>query len=199
MALAWAIVELINNPKMFKKLREEINRVVGSGRLVEESDVPNLPYLQAVVKETLRLHPPLPVMVRKAEKDCKISGYDISANTSIMFNLHAIMRENAPDFEPKRFVMASSEDSDHYQMAFKGNNFQLIPFGSGRRGCPGVSLSLVVIHMVLAALVQCFDFKVHGGEKVNTKQGLGFSAETAHPILCYPIPVEDALQYIHRF
>lgn len=147
------MAELINSPKTFNKLREEIDTVVGSSRLVEERDVPKITYLQAIVKETLRKHPSAPLVFRKCEKDCKISGYDLLANERIIFNLRAIMRdpnswgENSDKFLPERFNSNNSNSNyDHYQMEIKGQNISLMPFGSGRRGCPGASLALAVIY-----------------------------------------------------
>ncbi|KAL3534241.1 hypothetical protein ACH5RR_002702 [Cinchona calisaya] len=190
-ALQWTIAELINHPKVFNKLREEINGVVGT-RLVEESDVPNLPYLQAVVKESLRLHPTAALIFRKCVKDCKINGYDILANERTIFNLTAIMRdpnlwENPLDFIPERFTTNLQENHDPYKIDFKGQDFKIFPFGSGRRGCPGTSFALTVIHGVVATLVQCFDFEVEGGGKLNMEERAGFSNGMVHPLICYPI------------
>ncbi|CAI9102362.1 OLC1v1000622C1 [Oldenlandia corymbosa var. corymbosa] len=187
--LQWAMAELINHQTIFNKLKEEINGVVGSKRLVEESDIPNLPYLQAVVKETLRLHPSAPLIFRRCDKDCKINGYDLLANERIIINLNAIMRdpkcwENPLKFMPERFT-EKHKQFDQYHMDLKGQNFSLFPFGSGRRGCPGASFALSVIHVMVATLVQCFDFKVEGEEKLNMEEGTGFSGAMVHPLLCF--------------
>ncbi|KAL3534184.1 hypothetical protein ACH5RR_002645 [Cinchona calisaya] len=201
-ALTWTLAELINHPKVFKKLREEINTVVGSKRLVQESDVPKLPFLQAVVKESLRLHAPAPLIFRSCGEDCKINGYDILANERIAFNVYAIMRdsnswENPLDFLPERFLVESKDSTyDHYQMDIKGQNFNIFPFGSGRRGCPGASLALAVVHSAVALLVQCFDFRFQGGEKIKMEEGSGLSAGLAHPLMCYVTPHVNALQLV---
>ncbi|KAK3008474.1 hypothetical protein RJ639_015281 [Escallonia herrerae] len=89
-ALQWALVDIINHPDVLKKLREEISAVVGSCRLMEESDIPKLPYLLAVVKESLRLNPSLPLIMRKCKEDCKINGYDIIADSRMMINVYAV-------------------------------------------------------------------------------------------------------------
>uniref|UniRef100_A0A2N9FSC0 Cytochrome P450 n=1 Tax=Fagus sylvatica TaxID=28930 RepID=A0A2N9FSC0_FAGSY len=135
-AMQWTIAELINHPNIFNKVREEIKSVVGSTRLVEESDVSSLPYLQAVVKEALRLHPPGPVIVRESREDCKIKGFDIPEKTMVAINVYAIMRDakiwNYPnDFRPERFLISSKEK---YGMEY-------IPFGAGRRGVPRLKVS----------------------------------------------------------
>ena len=108
----WTITELINHPSIFNKVREEINSVVGSTRLVDESNVKNLPYLQAVVKKTLRLYPPLPMTTRKCRQSCKIGGFEIPQETMVLINLYGIMRypnlwNNPNEFQPERFLVSS--------------------------------------------------------------------------------------------
>ncbi|KAF9601739.1 hypothetical protein IFM89_022853 [Coptis chinensis] len=188
-ALQWALAELINNPHVFKKAREEIESVVGTDKLVQESDIPNLPYIQAIVKETLRLHPTAPVILRECNKDCNIEGYDILNKTKIFINIWAIGRdpkywENQLEFKPERFLN---------QEAFvdgKGVQFQLLPFGSGRRSCPGEPLALHVMHVTVASMVQCFDWRISGsiGKQagVDMKERPGFTLRMATPLQCIP-------------
>ncbi|KAF9597323.1 hypothetical protein IFM89_017226 [Coptis chinensis] len=188
-ALQWALAELINNPHVFKKAREEIESVVGTDKLVQESDIPNLPYIQAIVKETLRLHPTAPVILRECNKDCNIEGYDILNKTKIFINIWAIGRdpkywENPLEFKPERFLN---------QEAFvdgKGVQFQLLPFGSGRRSCPGEPLALHVMHVTVASMVQCFDWRISGsiGKQagVDMKERPGFTLRMASPLQCIP-------------
>ncbi|XP_027174201.1 cytochrome P450 93A3-like [Coffea eugenioides] len=200
-ALTWTLAELINHPKVCQQLRDEITTVVGSKRLFQESDVPKLPYLQAVVKESLRLHAPAPLIFRRCGEDCKINGYDILANERIAFNVFAIMKDpsswdNPLEFLPERFMVGSRDAYDDYQMDIKGQNFNIFPFGSGRRGCPGASLALAVVHSAVALLVQCFDFRVQGGEKINIEEGPGLSAGLAHPLMCYVTPHLNPLEIV---
>ncbi|CAK7342430.1 unnamed protein product [Dovyalis caffra] len=195
-AMQWAMGELINSPKAFKKLRDEINTVVGPDRLVKESDVPNLPYLRAVMRETLRLHPSAPLIIRECAEDCKINGSVIKAKTRVLVNVYAVMRDpeswtNPNEFMPERFMESSEEKIGEHQMEFKGQNFRYLPFGSGRRGCPGASLAMMMMHAAVGALVQCFDWEVKDGKKVDLTQGPGFAAEMAHP------PVFEFLSYRH--
>jgi cytochrome P450 len=184
-AMQWTIAELINHPDVFNKVREEIKYVVGSTRLVEDSDVPNLPYLQAVVKEAIRLHPPAPVVIKECLQDCKIKDFDILEKTMVAINLYTIMRDakiwDYPnDFRPERFMISSKEK----------DGMEYIPFGAGRRGCPGSKLALSLIHTTIATMVQCFDWKV-GGEgdhaKVNMQVGPGISMPMAQPLICLPV------------
>ncbi|KAG2686990.1 hypothetical protein I3843_09G033600 [Carya illinoinensis] len=194
-AMQWAMGELMNNPKAFKKLREEINSVVGPNKLVKESDMPNLPYLRAVIKETLRLHPSAPLIIRECAEDCQVNGSIVKAKTRVLVNVYAIMRDpvswkDPDEFIPERFLESSGERIGEHQMEYKGQNFRYLPFGSGRRGCPGASLAMLMMHPAIAALVQRFDWKLKDGrEKVDLTQGSGFAAEMATPLVCYPITV----------
>ena len=142
------------------KARREIDSVVGKNRLVEESDIINLPYLQAIVKETPRLHPAGPLIVRESSTDCTIGGYDIPAGTRLFVNAWAIGRdpnhwENPLEFRPERFV--NEDGTLKSQLAVRGQHFCLLPFGSGRRGCPGTSLALQIVQTSLASMIQCFE------------------------------------------
>ena len=102
-SMQWAIAELINHPIVFNKVREQIESIVGKTRLVEESDIPNLPYLQAVVKETLRLYPPGPVTTRECCQNCKINGYDMPEKIAVAINIYAIMRDPDSWDDPNEF------------------------------------------------------------------------------------------------
>ncbi|XP_028777561.1 3,9-dihydroxypterocarpan 6A-monooxygenase-like [Neltuma alba] len=184
-ALQWAMAEIINHPGVLNRLREEMDSMVGTRRLVKESDVPNLPYLRAVVKEVLRLHPSAPFALRQSAEDCSINGYDVKGQTRTLVNVYAIMRDpqvwpNPEEFLPERFLEGNA-------MEMKGQDLSYVPFGSGRRGCPGASFALTVMHSTIAALIQCFDWKVKGGTKVDTTEGSGFSVGLAKPLVCYPI------------
>jgi cytochrome P450 len=193
--MQWAIAEIINHPCVFQKVREEIESVVGKARLVEESDIPNLPYLQAVVKETLRLYPPAPVTIRECRQSCKINGFDIPEKTLVAINLYAIMRDkdswDDPDkFLPERFLVSfkDQEKLDQYQGEVSGKKFNFVPFGAGRRGCPGTTLAFSLMNTAVASLVQCFDWVVDGdGGKVDMQSGQGMSLRMVHPLIARPV------------
>lgn len=190
------MAELINKPETLKKLREEINNVVGQQGLINESDIPNLPYLRAVIKEALRLHPSAPIILRASEEDCKINGSLIKAKTRVLINVYAVMRDpeswtNPDEFIPERFLESSEEKIGEHQMEYKGQNFRYLPFGSGRRGCAGASLAMLVDHIGVGVLVQCFDWKLENGQKVDLTPGPGFSAEMAKPLVCVPLKLMD--------
>ncbi|TKY62570.1 3,9-dihydroxypterocarpan 6A-monooxygenase [Spatholobus suberectus] len=188
-ALQWAMTEIMNNPGVLKKLRAEIDAVVGTSRLVSESDVPNLRYLQAAVKEVLRLHPTAPFALRQSAEDCSINGYDIKGQTRTLINVYAIMRDpeawvNAEEFIPERFTDGAERMNT---ITMDGGDFRYLPFGFGRRGCPGSSLALTVIQVTVASLIQCFEWKIKGGERVSMEEGPSFSAGLAKPLVCYPV------------
>jgi cytochrome P450 len=194
-AMQWAMAEIINNPLILNKLRAEIESVVAPTRLIRESDVPKMPYLQACVKEVLRLRPPAPFALRQSsDEDCKINGYDVKAHTRTLINVYAIMRDpqswvNPEEYIPERFLVSGDEINgvDDVNKMDGGDDFRYIPFGFGRRGCPGSSLALAVIHVTIGALIQCFEWKINGGNKVNMEEGSSFSVGLAKPLICYPV------------
>ncbi|CAK9882913.1 unnamed protein product [Sphagnum jensenii] len=161
----WALAELLKHPKFMKKIQDELDDVVGHDRVVNESDLPQLKYLQAVVKETFRLHPPTPLLLpRESIKACEINGYHIPPKTRTLVNIWAIHRdssmyENPFDFNPERFVGTTVD--------LKGNDFQLLPFGSGRRMCPGLSIGLTIVQMELARLLHSFTWRLPNGENIQ--------------------------------
>nr|AYM55628.1 cytochrome p450 [Croton stellatopilosus] len=189
--IQWALAELITHPEIMKKAREEIDSVVGTSRLAEESDIPNLPYLQSIVKETLRIHPTGPLVVRESTEDCYVNGYEIPARTRLFVNVWAIGRdpnywENPLEFCPERFFNAEAEGKS--QLDVRGQFFHLLPFGSGKRGCPGASLALQVVHSTLAVMIQCFEWKVDGGNgTINMQEGPGITLPMVNPLICVPI------------
>ncbi|KAE8673358.1 putative Cytochrome P450, family 93, subfamily D, polypeptide 1 [Hibiscus syriacus] len=168
--IGWGLSELINHPDVIVKAQEEIDSSVGRNRMLEESDIANLPYLQAIVKETLRLHPSGPLVVRESTEDCTIGGYDIPKQTRLFVNLWALGRdsehwENPLEFIPERFHSEEWKQQGKFQfLDLRGQHFNLLSFGSGRRSCPGASLALLLIPTVLGRLIQCFDWKVGDGE-----------------------------------
>ncbi|KAL0719115.1 hypothetical protein Bca4012_068439 [Brassica carinata] len=188
----WAMAEILNNHKVLDKLREEIDSAVGCSRLIQEMDLPNLPYLQAVVKEALRLHPPGPLLVRKFQEGCEIKGFYIPEKTILVINAYAVMRDpdswkDPDDFKPERFL-SSKEDEKHQELKF-------LPFGGGRRACPGGNLSQIIVGTAIGVMVQCFDWKIEGG-KVNMEEAVeGMSLSMVHPLKCTPIPRPQALAF----
>lgn len=170
----WAFTELLRHPQAMKKAKEEMERVVGLNRAVEESDIPSLPYLAMVIKETFRLHEIAPFIFRHTREDVVLDGYRIPRGTDIMICVWAMGRdpnlwENAEEFVPERFENSSID--------IKGHHFELIPFGSGRRICPGMNLALVMV-----PLVHCFDWQLPNGmppSEKDMKEKYGFTLPRA--------------------
>nr|CAA65580.1 cytochrome P450 [Nicotiana tabacum] len=154
----WAISELLKKPEIFNKATEELDRVIGQNRWVQEKDIPNFPYIEAIVKETMRLHPVAPMLTpRLCGEDCKVAGYDILKGTRVLVSVWTIARDptlwDEPEaFKPERFLGNSID--------VKGHNFELLPFGAGRRMCPGYNLGLKVIQASLANLLHGFKWSL---------------------------------------
>jgi len=157
--ILWAMAEMIKNPRIMKKLQAEVREVFDKERKPNESDMDKLKYLKCVVKETLRLHPPGAFLLpRECRQACEINGYDIPFKSKVIVNAWAIGRDPNHWDDPERFYPERFIDNcvDYY----KGNNFEFIPFGSGRRMCPGVTFGLVNVEFSLALLMYHFDWKL---------------------------------------
>lgn len=179
----WAISELLKKPEIFNKATEELDRVIGQNRWVQEKDIPSLPYIESIVKETMRLHPVAPMLVpRLSRKDCKVAGYDIQKGTRVLVNVWTIGRdpelwEKPNEFCPERFI---GKDID-----VKGHDFELLPFGAGRRMCPGYSLGLKVIQASLANLLHGFKWRLADDmtpENLNMEEIFGLSTPRKFPL-----------------
>ncbi|GMH16756.1 hypothetical protein Nepgr_018597 [Nepenthes gracilis] len=163
--LDWAMTELIMSPRVMNQAQAEVRNIDGERKFISENDLPQLPYLKAVVKETLRLHPPAPMSVpRELIEDVTIDGYDIPAKTRILVNLWAIGRDpkswNDPEtFNPDRFIGS--------RIDYKGQDFELLPFGGGRRVCPGMTFATASTELALAQLLRSFDFELPPGIEVK--------------------------------
>ena len=182
--LEWAMTELLRHQTVMHKLQDEVRTVVGNRTHVSEEDLVNMNYLKAVIKETLRLHLPIPLLVpRKSMEDIKINGYDIAAGTQVIINAWAIARDPSSwdqplEFKPERFMNNSID--------YKGLDFEYIPFGAGRRGCPGVLFAVAVNEMVLANLVYQFDWKLSDGvegKDLDMSETNGFGCHRKYPLL----------------
>ncbi|KAG4175495.1 hypothetical protein ERO13_A11G188700v2 [Gossypium hirsutum] len=182
--LTWTLSLLLNNPRVLKKAQDELDMHVGKHRPLEESDIQNLVYLQAIVKETLRLYPSQPVIgLRAALEDCILStGYHIPSGTRLMVNAWKIQRDERVwsephDFQPERFLTTNKD------MDFQGQTFELIPFGLGRRSCPGVSLALKMLHFILGSLLHSFEVgKPSKLEDVDMTESTGLTNLKATPL-----------------
>ncbi|XWS41105.1 hypothetical protein CRYUN_Cryun17cG0052200 [Craigia yunnanensis] len=186
--MLWAMSEVIKNPRVMKKVQNEVRNTIGKNEKVDGESVASLKYLKMVVKETFRLHPPVTLLIpRETMRHCKIDGYDIFPQTRILVNAWAIGRdpdswENPEEFYPERF-----EDND---TDFRGAHFELVPFGAGRRVCPGLAMATTNIEFTLANLLYCFDWEVPYGMKredidMEEEGGLTYGRKT--PLIVIPI------------
>ncbi|CAL9248114.1 unnamed protein product [Arabidopsis halleri] len=185
----WIMAEITDKPNILTRLREEIDSVVGNTRLIQETDLLNLSYLQAVVKEGLRLHPPGPVLLREFQQGCKIGEFYIPEKKMLLVNSYAIMRdphnwEDPDEFKPERFLASSrsGQEDEKRERALK-----YIPFGSGRRGCLGEDLAYVFLATAVGMMVQGFEWQIKE-EKVNMEEAVvGMSLAMSHPPKFTPI------------
>ncbi|KAL0342453.1 UNVERIFIED_CONTAM: Flavonoid 3'-monooxygenase, partial [Sesamum calycinum] len=189
----WAIAELIRHPAILAQARQELDSVVGSARQVLESDLPRLPFLQAVVKETFRLHPSTPLSLpRIADESCEINGYFIPKGSTLLVNVWAIARDpdvwsNPLEFRPERFLPGGERPN----VDVRGNDFELIPFGAGRRVCAGMSLGIRMVQLLIASLIHAFEFDLANGQSAETlsmEEAYGLTLQRAEPLMVHPKP-----------
>ncbi|KAI3762909.1 hypothetical protein L1987_53351 [Smallanthus sonchifolius] len=182
--LTWAISLMLNHPDVLKKMQQELDEHVGKDRLVDESDIKNLVFLQAVIKETLRLYPAGPLLgPREAVEDCTVAGYNVKAGTRLIVNIWKLQRDERVwsdpyEFKPERFMVGS----DHEHVDLRGQQFVLMPFGTGRRSCPGVTFGLHVLHLTLARIVHSFDLGRPGGLPVDMTESPGMTIPKKKPL-----------------
>ncbi|CAI0450733.1 unnamed protein product [Linum tenue] len=191
----WAMSEMIKNPKVLQKAQAEVRRVFGEKGRVDEARIQELTYLKMVIKETLRLHTPAPlVLPRECREECQVGEYDIPLKTTVVVNVWAIARdprywgEEAEKFLPERFTDTN--------VTFRGGDFEFLPFGAGRRMCPGMSFGLAAVELPLANLLYHFDWKLPNGvesENLDMEEIFGITIRRKNhlklvPVLRNPVP-----------
>jgi cytochrome P450 len=181
----WALAEVILNPGIQRRIHKELDEVVGRSRLVQHKDMDQLPYLQAVVKETLRSHPPGPLLswARLANEDTQVAGYHVPQGTTAMVNMWAITHDatvwpNPDTFDPSRFM----KDEGGVDFDVLGTDLRLAPFGSGRRVCPGRSLGIATAQLWLACLLHHFSWSQDPEHPIELTDNLKLSCEMALPL-----------------
>ncbi|KAF7828666.1 cytochrome P450 81E8-like [Senna tora] len=173
--LEWALSSLLNNPEVLKKAKEEIDAHIGHEHLIDEPDISKLPYLQHIVSETLRLHPAAPLLVpHLSADDCTIGGYNVPRDTMVLVNAWAIHRDpqvwiDSLSFKPERFER-------------EGEAKKLIPFGLGRRTCPGAGLAQRTVSLTLGLLIQCFEWKRISEKEIDMTEGVGLTMPKSIPL-----------------
>ncbi|XP_027088282.1 flavonoid 3'-monooxygenase-like [Coffea arabica] len=185
----WAMNELLKHPHLIEKATEELDRVIGRDKWVEEADFSELPFLDAIIKETFRLHPITTLLPpHYAIEDGTVAGYYIPKGTAVFINTWSIGRnskywDSPEEFVPERFL---EKDID-----IKGQNFALLPFGSGRRRCPGYNLGLKLVQSTLANLLHGFNWKLPHGmkpEEICMEEIYGLTTHPRTPLAMIPEP-----------
>ncbi|KAL1212612.1 Cytochrome P450 71B14 [Cardamine amara subsp. amara] len=165
LTVTWVMTHLITNPRVLKKAQAEVRQVIKNKEDITEEVIERLEYLKMVIKEAFRINPLVPLLIpREASKDLKIGGYDIPKKTWIHVNVWAIHRNPNVWKDPEAFIPERFMDS---QIDYKGLNFELLPFGSGRRMCPGIGVAMSLVHLTLINLLYRFDWKLPEGMKVE--------------------------------
>nr|AYM55665.1 cytochrome p450 [Croton stellatopilosus] len=183
----WAMTELIRNPKIMEKAKQELVETIGKGKILQEKDTIQLPYLQSIIKETMRLHTTAPLLLpHMAQMDVEICGYTIPKHTQVIVNAWALARDptywdNPTEFIPERFMNSGID--------FRGTNFYFVPFSSGRRICPGVALGIRIMCLELASLIYHFDWELPNGMAINEMDmgdKFGTTLQKATPLIAIP-------------
>lgn len=180
--IEWGMALLLNHPAAMAKAKAEIDEVIGTARILEEADLPNLPYLGCIIKETLRLHPVGPLLApHESASDCSVGGYDIPAGTMLLVNVHAMHRDARVWEEPERF------SPERFEGGMSDGKWML-PFGMGRRRCPGEGLAMKMVGLALGTLVQCFEWRRTGDEEVDMTEASGLTMPKSVPLEAFYWP-----------
>ncbi|XP_071722749.1 cytochrome P450 81Q32-like [Rutidosis leptorrhynchoides] len=181
--MEWMLSHLLNNPEALKKGQDEIDNYVGEDRLLNESDISNLPYLRCIINETMRMTPAGPLVFHESRKDCTVGGYHVPSGTMLLMNVWAMHNdpknwEEAKKFKPERFI------------GLEGSTigYKLMPFGAGRRRCPAENLAMRMVGLALGTLIQCFDWERTSDEMIDMTEGTGLTMPRAKPLVakCQP-------------
>ena len=185
----WAMAELVHNPEKMVRAKEELLQVLGKDGKPEESDTSKFPYLEATVKEAFRLHPPVPLLHHKSKSEVEICGFKVLKGTQVLVNLWANGRNSNTWSDPNSFV---PERFLECKMDIKGLDFDLIPFGAGRRMCPALPLAHRTVPFILASLLHCFNWKIADGKKpqeLDMSEKCGLTIRKAQPLKLIPIHI----------
>lgn len=163
LTMEWALSALLNNPPVLEKVKSEIDKHV-KGRLLDDADLPKLRYLHCIINETLRLYPVAPLLVpHSSSEECTVGGYHVPRGTILFANIWAIQRDPKVWVEPEKFMPERFLNE-------KDMGFKFVPFGAGRRGCPGAAMATRVIALGLGTLIQCFEWQRVGQEQVDMNE-----------------------------
>ncbi|GMI76292.1 cytochrome P450, family 81, subfamily D, polypeptide 8 [Hibiscus trionum] len=192
--LEWAMSNLLNHPEILNKARAEIDSEIGDGNLIDESDVPKLKYLQRIILETLRLYPAAPLLLpHMPSSDCTMGGYDVPRGTIVLVNAWSIHRDPKSWDDPTSFKPERFENGEKLGGNDNVGSYKLIPFGSGRRACPGAGLAQRVVGLTLGAMIQCFEWERIDSKEIDMVEATGGTMPKARPLkaLCKARPIVD--------
>ncbi|XP_047959669.1 cytochrome P450 71D9-like [Salvia hispanica] len=186
--LEWAMSEMIRNPTTLNKAQHEVRKVFDDKGYIDEDKFDELKYLKLIIKETLRLHPALPLLLpRMSSQRCEINGYEIPAGTRVIVNGWGLGRDPEYWNDAEKFIPERFEGSEH---DFNGSNLEYIPFGAGRRTCPGMLFGLANVELPLAMLLYHFDWKMPDGmkdEELDMMEGFGATVNRKHHLRLIPV------------
>lgn len=190
--LEWAMTELVRHPNVMKKAQEQVRKFASGTGKVDESHLQHFDYLKAVIKETMRLHPPVPLLVpRESMEKCTLDGYEIPEKTRVLINAYAIARDpqlwdNPLEYRPERF-----QDAGNVNVNVVDQDFRFLPFGGGRRGCPGYGFGLATVEIALARLLCHFDWALPQGvgpDDVDLDEIFGLATRKKSALVLVPTP-----------
>jgi len=185
-AIEFAFAEVMNKPEVMRKAQDELDRVVGKDSIVEESHMHKLSYLHAIMKESLRLHPVLPLLIPHCPSEtCTIGGFSVPKGARVFVNVWAVHRdpsswENPLEFKPERFLNSKFD--------YSGSDFNYFPFGSGRRICAGIAMAERMFLYFLATLLHSFDWKLPEGKQMDLTEKFGIVLKLKNPLVAIPTP-----------
>ncbi|EOA14337.1 hypothetical protein CARUB_v10027515mg [Capsella rubella] len=183
--IEFAMAELLHNPDIMKRAQQELEKVVGKDKVVEEYHISKLPYILAIMKETLRLHTIAPLLLaHRPSQTTVVGGFTIPKDSKIFINAWAIHRnpnvwEDPLKFDPDRFLDKSCD--------FNGNGFSYLPFGSGRRICPGMAMAQRVVLYNIATFLHSFDWVIPQAERVGVEETFGIVLKLKNPLVATPV------------
>ncbi|CAI0378853.1 unnamed protein product [Linum tenue] len=194
--LEWAMSEMVKNHRVLYEAQAEVRKVFGPKGEVDETLLHELHYMRLVIKETLRLHAPVPLLLpRENNEDCEIDGFLVKANTKVIVNVWAMGRDpkywkEPEEFRPERFIDSSID--------YKGSDFEFLPFGAGRRMCPGMVFGMANVELPLAKFLYHFDWELAGGIKagdLDMEESFGATLTRKNDLKLIPIPYQPSLCY----
>ncbi|EOY15810.1 Cytochrome P450, putative [Theobroma cacao] len=188
--IEWAMSLLLNHPEVMHKAWTEIGAKVGQDKFLDETDLTKLNYLQSIISETLRLFPPGPLLLpHESSEDCIVCGYTVPRATMLFINAWTIQRD------PKLWVDATRFMPERFEGG-EGEGCKLLPFGVGRRACPGAVLAKRVVALALGTLIQSFEWNRIGTEEINMREGTGLTMPKAEPLVALCNPRADMINLL---